>query len=66
MKEIKVTVSTEIDPKDISIDCSTASEYCPSDLKCEDCPFDQGSSSLDEIICWYTAMLAAKVKNAAD
>lgn len=66
MQEIKVTVNAKIDPKDISINCSTASAYCTNDLHCDDCPFNDGSRSLDEILYMYTIMRAAEVNNAAD
>jgi hypothetical protein len=66
MQEIKEAVSVEIDPKDISIDCRTASAYCTRDLSCFDCPFSRGSLSLDEIIHMYMVLRAAEVNNAAD
>ena len=66
MREIAVKVNALIDPKDVSIACRTASAYCCDALKCEDCPFNDGSRSLDEIIYVYTVMRAAEVNNAAD
>lgn len=63
MQEIKVTVSTEIDPKDITIDCSTASAYCVTDLSCFDCPFSQGSRSLAEIIHMYMVLIAKEARH---
>jgi hypothetical protein len=70
MREIKVTVSAEIDPNDIRIECRTASAYCVRDLQCEECPFNNVSRSLSEIIYMYTVLRAsevnAEVNNAAD
>lgn len=66
MQEIKVTVNAKIDPKDISIDCRTASAYCTSKLKCDDCPFKHDKvRSLDEILFMYLykVMRAAEVNS---
>lgn len=63
MREINVTVTAEIDPRDIRIGCSTASDYCTVDLKCDKCPFDQGSRSLDEILYMYTVMIAKEASH---